>query len=152
MFCFAHLQSCHNGWASNILIVVDTSCAGIHHSRCPSIMIRLKMGKTKHPIVYSLILCLDVDLSCVALLDLESLLYVVMLSCVVLLDLESLLYVMMLSYFYEHFINLGDSATRLIKSNDCVLSHVYLARVFTLSPSFSSHTPGSKFFQLPIGE
>ena len=33
MFCFAHLQSCHNGWGSNILIVV---------------------GKTKHSIVYSL--------------------------------------------------------------------------------------------------
>ena len=32
-FCFAHLQSCHNGWASNILIVVDTGCAGIHHSK-----------------------------------------------------------------------------------------------------------------------
>ena len=40
MFCFAHLQSCHNGWASNISIVVDTGCTGIHH--------------TKHPIVYSL--------------------------------------------------------------------------------------------------
>ena len=37
MFCFAHLQACHNGWASNILIVLDTG---------------LKMGKTKDPIVY----------------------------------------------------------------------------------------------------
>ena len=33
MFCFAHLQSCHNGWASNISFVVDTGCAGIHHSK-----------------------------------------------------------------------------------------------------------------------
>ena len=24
---------CHNGWASNILIVVDTGYAGIHHSK-----------------------------------------------------------------------------------------------------------------------
>ena len=32
-FCFAHLQSCHNGWACNILIVVDTGKAGIHHSK-----------------------------------------------------------------------------------------------------------------------
>ena len=32
MFCFAHLQSCHNGWACNILIVVDAGKAGIHHS------------------------------------------------------------------------------------------------------------------------
>ena len=31
--CFAHLRWCHNGWASNILIVVDTSYAGIHHSK-----------------------------------------------------------------------------------------------------------------------
>ena len=29
IFSFAHLRGCHNGWASNILIVVDT---GIHHS------------------------------------------------------------------------------------------------------------------------
>ena len=55
MFCFAHLQSCHNGWASNILIVVDTGCADIHQNiGCPFIMTRLKMGETKHPIVYSL--------------------------------------------------------------------------------------------------
>ena len=27
-FCFAHLQSCHNGWACNILIVVDTGLEG----------------------------------------------------------------------------------------------------------------------------
>ena len=32
-FCFAHLRWCHNGWASNILIVVDTGYAGIHHSK-----------------------------------------------------------------------------------------------------------------------
>ena len=32
IFCFAHLRWCHNGWASNILIVVDTGYAGIHHS------------------------------------------------------------------------------------------------------------------------
>ena len=31
--CFAHLRWCHNGWASNILIVVDTGYAGIHHSK-----------------------------------------------------------------------------------------------------------------------
>ena len=31
--CFAHLLWCHNGWASNILIVVDTGYAGIHHSK-----------------------------------------------------------------------------------------------------------------------
>ena len=33
IFCFAHLQWCHNGWASNIFIVVDTGYAGIHHSK-----------------------------------------------------------------------------------------------------------------------
>ena len=33
IFCFAHLRWCHNGWASNILIVVDTGYAGIHHSK-----------------------------------------------------------------------------------------------------------------------
>ena len=55
MFCFAHLQSCHNGWASNMLIMVDTYPSIIPiHPLCPSIMTRLKMGKTKHPIVYSL--------------------------------------------------------------------------------------------------
>ena len=32
-FCFAHFRWCHNGWASNILIVVDTGYAGIHHSK-----------------------------------------------------------------------------------------------------------------------
>ena len=31
--CFAHLRWCHNGRASNILIVVDTGYAGIHHSK-----------------------------------------------------------------------------------------------------------------------
>ena len=31
--CFAQLRWCHNGWASNILIVVDTGYAGIHHSK-----------------------------------------------------------------------------------------------------------------------
>ena len=31
--CFAHLRWCHNGWALNILIVVDTGYAGIHHSK-----------------------------------------------------------------------------------------------------------------------
>ena len=33
IFCFAHFRWCHNGWASNILIVVDTSYTGIHHSK-----------------------------------------------------------------------------------------------------------------------
>ena len=33
IFCFAHLRWCHNGWACNILIVVDTGYAGIHHSK-----------------------------------------------------------------------------------------------------------------------
>ena len=33
ILCFAHLRWCHNGWASNILIVVDTGYAGIHHSK-----------------------------------------------------------------------------------------------------------------------
>ena len=36
IFCFARLRWCHNGWASNILIVVDTGYtgyAGIHHSK-----------------------------------------------------------------------------------------------------------------------
>ena len=32
IFCLPHLWWCHNGWASNILIMVDTSYAGIHHS------------------------------------------------------------------------------------------------------------------------
>ena len=56
IFCFAHLRWCHDGWASNILIVVDTGYAGIHHSNigCPSIMTPSKMGKTKNLIFYSL--------------------------------------------------------------------------------------------------
>ena len=33
IFCFAYLRWCHNGWVSNILIVVDTGYAGIHHSK-----------------------------------------------------------------------------------------------------------------------
>ena len=33
IFCFAHLRWCHNGWVSNILIVVDTGYAGIIHSK-----------------------------------------------------------------------------------------------------------------------
>ena len=33
IFCFAHLRWCHNGWASNILIMVDTLYASIHHSK-----------------------------------------------------------------------------------------------------------------------
>ena len=33
IFCFAHLRWCHNGWVSNISIVVDTGYAGIHHSK-----------------------------------------------------------------------------------------------------------------------
>ena len=33
IFCFAHRRWCHNGWASNILIVVDTGYAGIHHTK-----------------------------------------------------------------------------------------------------------------------
>ena len=33
IFCFSHLRWCHNGWASNVLIVVDTGYAGIHHSK-----------------------------------------------------------------------------------------------------------------------
>ena len=33
IFCFANLRWCHNGWASNILIVVDADVAGIHHSK-----------------------------------------------------------------------------------------------------------------------
>ena len=33
IFCFTHLRWCHNGWASNILVVVDTGYAGIHHSK-----------------------------------------------------------------------------------------------------------------------
>ena len=33
-FCFAHLRWCHNWWAFNILIVMDTGyTAGIHHSK-----------------------------------------------------------------------------------------------------------------------
>ena len=57
IFCFAHLRWCHNGWASNILIVVDTGYAGIHHSKywMPIHMTPSKMGKTKNLIFYSLI-------------------------------------------------------------------------------------------------
>ena len=36
--CFAHLQWCHNGWASNILIVLDTSYTGTQNIGCPSII------------------------------------------------------------------------------------------------------------------
>ena len=32
-FYFALLRWCHNGWASNILIVVDTGYGGIHQSK-----------------------------------------------------------------------------------------------------------------------
>ena len=31
IFCYSRLRWCHNGWAFNILIVVDTGYAGIHH-------------------------------------------------------------------------------------------------------------------------
>ena len=43
MFSFAHLQSCHNGWVSNIPRL---------NIGCQSIMTRLKIGKTKHHIVH----------------------------------------------------------------------------------------------------
>ena len=51
ILCFAHLRWCHNGWASNILIVVDTT----QNIGCPRIKIPSKMGKTKNFIFYSLI-------------------------------------------------------------------------------------------------
>ena len=31
--CFAYLRWCHYGWASNILIVVDSDYTDIHHSK-----------------------------------------------------------------------------------------------------------------------
>ena len=34
IFCFAHLRWCHNGWTSNILIVLDT---GVKKYRIPTI-------------------------------------------------------------------------------------------------------------------
>ena len=51
-----HVQSCHNGWASNISIVMDTGCAGTHHSKYMMSIDydMIEDGKTKHPIVYSL--------------------------------------------------------------------------------------------------
>ena len=54
IFCFAHLHWCHNGWASNILIVVDTIYYILYQNiGCPSIMTPSKMGKTKNLIFYS---------------------------------------------------------------------------------------------------
>ena len=53
IFCFTHLWWCHNGWASNILIVV-TPVSTTQNVGCPSIMTPLKMGTTKNVISYSL--------------------------------------------------------------------------------------------------
>ena len=54
--CFAHLRWCHNGWASNILIVVDTGYAGIHHSKywTPIHYDTIEDGQNKNLIFYSL--------------------------------------------------------------------------------------------------
>ena len=48
---FVHLRWCHNGWASNFLIVVD---AGVttQNIGCPSIMTPSKMGKTKKNLIF----------------------------------------------------------------------------------------------------
>ena len=56
IFCFAHLRWCHNGWASNILIVVDTGYAGIHHSKywMPIHYDTIEDGQNKNLIFYSL--------------------------------------------------------------------------------------------------
>ena len=63
IFCFAHLRWCHNGWASNTLVAVDSGYSirkkdGLKSTTqnigCPSIMTPLKMGKTKNLIFYSL--------------------------------------------------------------------------------------------------
>ena len=51
-FCFAHLRWCHNGWASSILIAVDTGST-TQNIGCASIMTPSKMGKTKNLIFYS---------------------------------------------------------------------------------------------------
>ena len=48
IFCFAHLRWCHNGWASNILIVVNAQTPLWHHRR---------WAKQKNLIFYSLISC-----------------------------------------------------------------------------------------------
>ena len=50
MFCFAHLQSCHNGWACNILIVVDAGKAGIYHSPLFIVFIVLEIVITLEPL------------------------------------------------------------------------------------------------------
>ena len=57
IFCFAHLRWRHNGWASNILIVVDTGYAGIHHSKywMPIHYDTIEDGQNKKSIFYSLI-------------------------------------------------------------------------------------------------
>ena len=56
IFCFAHLRWCHNGWASNILIMVDTGYAGIHHSKywMPIHYDTIEDGQNKNLIFYSL--------------------------------------------------------------------------------------------------
>ena len=65
-FCFAHLRWCHNGWASNILIVVDTGYTGIHHSKywMPIHYDTIEDGlnKKKNLIFYSLNVIFDICL------------------------------------------------------------------------------------------
>ena len=53
IFCFAHLRWFHNGWASNISIMVE---AGIHHSKywMPIHYGTIKDGQTNNLIFYSL--------------------------------------------------------------------------------------------------
>ena len=52
IFCFAHFRWCHNGWASNILIVVD---AGVDHSKywMPIHNDTIEDGQNKNLIFYS---------------------------------------------------------------------------------------------------
>ena len=46
IFCFAHLRWCHNGWASNSLIMVDTGST-TQNNGCPSIMTHRRWAKQK---------------------------------------------------------------------------------------------------------
>ena len=52
IFCFAHLRWCHNGWASNILIVVDTGVDAkwwtVHYKEMFCKWLKLNLIKVYH--------------------------------------------------------------------------------------------------------
>ena len=56
IFCFAYLRWCHNGWASNILIVVDTDYVPEHRLLCDASVLKWNIApKYLMPIHYDTI-------------------------------------------------------------------------------------------------